>query len=68
MALLGLGPVDLTHSVVNITPEVLTVLDKLSAQKTISQEVFGVLFVPASEFQRNGSLTFGGYDDSTTRR
>ena len=59
------GPVDLIQSVVNNTSDVPTVLDNPSTQKTISQEVFGALFVPASESQRNGSLTFGGYDDST---
>ncbi|KAG1821550.1 aspartic peptidase domain-containing protein [Suillus subaureus] len=61
---LGLGPVDLTVGIVNNENEVATVMDNLYAQKSISSEVLGVFFAPASSDDSSGELTFGGYDAS----
>ncbi|KAG1812711.1 acid protease [Suillus variegatus] len=60
--ILGLGPVDLTQGLVDDTSEVATVMDNLYAQKTISSEVLGVFFAPASSSDSSGELTFGSYD------
>ncbi|KAG1735331.1 aspartic peptidase domain-containing protein [Suillus paluster] len=62
--LLGVGPVDLTEGTVINTNQVPTVTDNLYAQKTISSEVLGVFFSPASSDDSSGELTFGGYDAS----
>ncbi|KAG1868579.1 acid protease [Suillus subluteus] len=62
--ILGLGPVDLTEGTVSNTNEVPTVMDNLYAQQTISSEVLGVFFAPASSDDSSGELTFGGYDPS----
>ncbi|KAG2032176.1 acid protease [Suillus americanus] len=62
--MLGLGPVGLTQGIVSNTDEVATVMDNLYAQKTISSEVLGVFFAPASSDNNGGELTFGGYDAS----
>jgi len=62
--ILGLGPVDLTQGTVSNTYEVPTVMDNLHAQGTISSEVLGVFFSPASSSDGTGELTFGGYDAS----
>ncbi|KAG2032184.1 aspartic peptidase domain-containing protein [Suillus americanus] len=62
--ILGLGPVDLTQDTVSNTYEVPTVTDNLYTQKTISSEVLGVFFAPASSDDSGGELTFGGYDAS----
>lgn len=62
--LLGLGPVDLTEGTVDNVNEVPTVTDNLYSQKTISSEVLGVFFAPASSDDNSGELTFGGYDAS----
>ncbi|KAG2096530.1 acid protease [Suillus discolor] len=62
--LLGLGPVDLTDDTVSNTDEVATVTDNLYKQGTISSEVLGVFFTPASSDDSSGELTFGGYDAS----
>jgi len=62
--MLGLGPVDLTQGTSSNASEVPTVLDNLYQQKTISSEVFGVFFSPASAGDTTGELTFGGYDAS----
>ncbi|KAG9310078.1 aspartic peptidase domain-containing protein [Chiua virens] len=62
--ILGVGPVDLTQGTVTNTGTVPTVTDNLLSQGTISQEVLGVYFVPASESNSGGELTFGGYDSS----
>ncbi|KAG1842527.1 acid protease [Suillus subalutaceus] len=62
--ILGVGPVDLTQDTVNNTYEVATVTDNLYTQKTISSEVLGVFFAPASSDDSGGELTFGGYDAS----
>jgi saccharopepsin len=62
--ILGLGPVDLTQGTVSNTNEVPTVMDNLHAQGTISSEVLGVFFSPASSSDSTGELTFGGYDAS----
>ncbi|KAG1889036.1 acid protease [Suillus fuscotomentosus] len=60
--ILGLGPVDLTQGLVDDTSEVATVMDNLYTQKTISSEVLGVFFAPASSSDSSGELTFGSYD------
>ncbi|KAG2103766.1 acid protease [Suillus discolor] len=62
--ILGLGPVDLTQGLVDDTSEVATVMDNLYTQKTISSEVLGVFFAPASSSDSSGELTFGSYDAS----
>lgn len=62
--ILGVGPVGLTSSTVTNTNTVPTILDSLLSQGTISEEVLGVYYVPASESNSNGKLTFGGYDSS----
>ncbi|KAG8221352.1 acid protease [Butyriboletus roseoflavus] len=62
--ILGVGPVDLTIGTVSNTHTVPTVTDNLCAQGTISEEVLGVYFVPASSTLSNGMLTFGGYDST----
>jgi saccharopepsin len=62
--ILGVGPVDLTFGTVNYTHTVPTVLDNLLSQGIISEEVLGVYYVPFSESNSNGTLTFGGFDDS----
>ncbi|KAG2048396.1 acid protease, partial [Suillus hirtellus] len=62
--ILGLGPVDLTQGTVSNTYEVATVTDNLYKQGTISSEVLGVFFAPASSDDSSGELTFGGYDAS----
>ncbi|KIJ65854.1 hypothetical protein HYDPIDRAFT_87296 [Hydnomerulius pinastri MD-312] len=62
--ILGVGPTDLTEGTVANTDEVPTVTDNLYAQGTISEEVLGIYFVPASESNSGGELTFGGYDSS----
>ena len=61
---LGLGPVNLTTGTSSTALEVPTVMDNLYSQGTISQEVLGVFFSPVSESDCNGTLTFGGYDNS----
>jgi pepsin A len=62
----GLGPVDLTEGVVSNVNQVPTVMDNLYSQKTISSEVLGMFFSPASGDDTTGELTFGGYDASKT--
>ncbi|KAG2048393.1 acid protease [Suillus hirtellus] len=62
--LIGLGPADLTQGTVSNTYEVATVTDNLYKQRTISSEVLGVFFAPASSSDSSGELTFGGYDAS----
>ncbi|OAX32261.1 acid protease [Rhizopogon vinicolor AM-OR11-026] len=62
--ILGLGPVDSTQGTISNVFEVPTVLDNLYQQKTISSEVFGLFFSPASAGDTTGELTFGGYDSS----
>jgi pepsin A len=62
--LLGLGPVDLTEGTVSNANQVPTVTDNLYTQQTISSEVLGVFFAPASSEDSSGELTFGGYDAS----
>ncbi|KAG2147737.1 acid protease [Suillus bovinus] len=62
--LLGLGPVDLTQGTVSDEDEVATVTQNLYTQGTISSEVLGVFFAPASSDDTSGELTFGGYDAS----
>ncbi|KAG1891615.1 acid protease [Suillus fuscotomentosus] len=62
--LLGVGPVGLTRGTVSNTDEVATVTQNLYMQGTISSEVLGVFFAPASSSDSSGELTFGGYDAS----
>ncbi|KAF8551965.1 acid protease [Imleria badia] len=62
--ILGVGPVDLTANTVSNTATVPSVLDNLLSKGTISEEVLGIYFVPASESTSTGELTFGGYDNS----
>ncbi|KAG0699369.1 acid protease [Suillus ampliporus] len=65
--ILGVGPVDLTKHTVSDGKEVPTVMDNLYAQRTISSEVLGVFFSPASAgdaVDARGEFTFGGYDAS----
>ncbi|KAG1851512.1 aspartic peptidase domain-containing protein [Suillus tomentosus] len=62
--LLGVGPVGLTRGTVSNTDEVATVTQNLYTQGTISSEVLGVFFAPASSDDSGGELTFGGYDAS----
>ncbi|KAG2363836.1 aspartic peptidase domain-containing protein [Suillus spraguei] len=64
--LLGLGPGDLTHGTVSNADKVPTVMDNLFEQGSISSEVLGVFFAPASSDNDNagGELAFGGCDDS----
>ncbi|KAG9312020.1 aspartic peptidase domain-containing protein [Chiua virens] len=64
--ILGLGPAGLTQYTVGNTSQVPTVTDNLYAQGKISQNMLGVSFVPASESDNGGALTFGGYDDTMT--
>ena len=64
--ILGLGPIDLTQNTVSNVFEVPTIPDNLFTQKKTSQEVLGVFFLPSSESDNSGTLTFGGYDDSVT--
>lgn len=62
--ILGLGPVDLTNETVSNTGTVPTVPDNLLSQGKISEEVIGIYYVPFSEPVNNGTLTFGGCDES----
>ncbi|KAG1822108.1 acid protease [Suillus variegatus] len=62
--LIGLGPVDLTQDTVSNAYEVATVTDNLYKQGTISSEVLGVFFAPASSDDSSGELTFGDFDAS----
>jgi hypothetical protein len=62
--ILGLGPVDLTGNTVSNTNQVPTVMNNLYTQGTISSEVLGAFFEPASVGDGSGELTFGGYDAS----
>ena len=62
--ILGIGPVELTSDTVSNTDTVPTVSDNLRSQGTISEEVLGIYYAPASESSSTGKLTFGGYDKS----
>jgi hypothetical protein len=62
--ILGLGPVDLTENTVSNTNQVPTVMNNLYTQGTISSEVLGAFFEPASVGDGSGELTFGGVDAS----
>lgn len=62
---LGLGPSDLSDGTVASMPgPIPTVLENLFNLKMIPHESLGVYFVPASEQNSNGMLTFGGADES----
>lgn len=62
--ILGLGPVDLTNGTVSGVSTVPTVSNNLLSQEKISEEVLGVYFNPATNQNKSGELTFGGYDES----
>jgi hypothetical protein len=62
--ILGLGPVDLTKGTVSNVDTVPTVMDNLFNAGSIDSEVLGIYFIPASEDDSTGTLTFGGYDSS----
>jgi hypothetical protein len=64
--ILGVGPVDLTDQTLSTGQEVPTVSDNLLSQGTISTEVLGIFYAPASEATSTGELTFGGVDSSKT--
>ncbi|KAG0708529.1 acid protease [Suillus ampliporus] len=61
---LGIGPVGLTKGTVSNVDTVPTVMDNLFSQGTIGSEILGVYFVPASEDDATGTLTFGGWNNS----
>jgi len=62
--ILGIGPVDLTENTLSNGQTVPTVTDNLASAGTISTEVIGIYFVPASESSSEGSLDFGATDSS----
>lgn len=61
---LGIGPVSLTKGTVSHTDTVPTIMDNLVSQKSIHSEILGVYFVPVSEEDPTGTLTFGGWNSS----
>ncbi|KZV74839.1 aspartic peptidase A1 [Peniophora sp. CONT] len=62
--IIGIGPVDLTEGTTD-ADTVPTITDNLFTQGTISTEVIGISFQPAtSDSATNGELTFGGTDSS----
>lgn len=63
---LGIGPINLTRGTVSNTDTVPTVMDNLFSQGFIDSEVLGVYFIPASQEDATGALTFGGYNNSLT--
>ncbi|KAJ7849378.1 aspartic peptidase A1 [Mycena olivaceomarginata] len=63
--ILGLGPVGLTAGTLSPDSESLipTVMDNLVSQGTITNNLFGISFLPATiEDDTNGSIAFGGID------
>ncbi|KAG2121621.1 acid protease [Suillus clintonianus] len=61
---LGIGPVNLTKGTVSNTDTVPTIMDNLFSQDSIDSEILGVYFVPVSEEDATGTLTFGGWNSS----
>lgn len=61
---LGIGPMSLTKGTVSNTDTVPTIMDNLFSQNSINSEILGVYFVPASEEDPTGTLTFGGSNSS----
>ncbi|KAG2155178.1 acid protease [Suillus bovinus] len=61
---LGIGPVSLTKGTVSNTDTVPTIMDNLFSQNSIQSEVLGVYFVPVSQEDSTGTLTFGGWNSS----
>jgi saccharopepsin len=61
-----IGPVDLTQQTLSSGDTIPTVTDNLISQGTISTEVIGIFYAPASESDSDGELTFGGVDTSKT--
>ncbi|KAJ7459167.1 aspartic peptidase A1 [Mycena galericulata] len=64
--ILGIGPVDLTEGTLSKASSTIpTVTDNLFSQGTISSDVIGISFEPAtSDNDENGSIAFGGTDSS----
>jgi saccharopepsin len=64
----SVGPTDLTLGTVSNTGTVPTVTDNFKSQGTISSEILGVYFEPATTASSDltGELTFGGVDKSKT--
>ncbi|KAJ7511570.1 aspartic peptidase domain-containing protein [Mycena galericulata] len=64
--ILGIGPVDLTQGTLSKASSTIpTVTDNLFSQGTISSDVIGISFEPAtSDDDENGSIAFGGTDKS----
>ncbi|KZV74838.1 aspartic peptidase A1 [Peniophora sp. CONT] len=65
--ILGIGPLDLTAGSMTLdsSETIPTVPDNLAAQGSISSEVIGIAFEPASsQSTSSGQLTFGGVDSS----
>lgn len=60
----GIGPVSLTKGTVSNMDTVPTIMDNLFSQASIHSEVLGVYFVPVSEEDATGTLTFGGWNSS----
>ncbi|KAG1830200.1 acid protease [Suillus variegatus] len=61
---LGIGPKSLTKGTVSNTDTVPTIMDNLFSQNSINSEILGVYFVPVSEENPTGTLTFGGSNSS----
>lgn len=61
---LGIGPKSLTKGTVSNTDTVPTIMDNLFSQNSINSEILGVYFVPVSEEDPTGTLTFGGSNSS----
>ncbi|KAG1737825.1 acid protease [Suillus paluster] len=61
---LGIGPVGLTKGTVSNMDTVPTITHNLFTQESTSSEILGVYFVPASEYDATGTLTFGGWNSS----
>ncbi|KAH7917667.1 acid protease [Leucogyrophana mollusca] len=61
--ILGVGPTDLTRGTVSDSDEIPTVTDNLLSQGSIDANILGVYFVPASNPDNHGELTFGGVNN-----
>ncbi|KAJ7119119.1 family A1 protease [Mycena epipterygia] len=63
--ILGVGPTDLTEDTVTGSTTVPTVTDNLFSQGTITSDLIGISFEPAtSDDDNNGSIAFGGTDST----
>ncbi|OAX41801.1 acid protease [Rhizopogon vinicolor AM-OR11-026] len=63
---LGLGLVSLTEGTVSNMDTVPTVMNNLFNQGSINSEILGVYFIPVSQEDASGTLTFGDYDSALT--